>query len=111
MIGTLPKAPHPAPHAEELIEGARAEFNLARDDMRRMYTEREAFHLAVGTLLADATGPELLMLKIELGQMVKAAVMMAQHILDQPAAGEQALSDVWQVANQVMAARGPGSAQ
>lgn len=96
------------PQAEEVIETARAEFNLARDDWRRMYTEREAFHQAVGMLLAEKP-TELLMLKIELGQMVKAAVTMADHILAQPATGEEALSEVWHLANNVKAARGPGS--
>lgn len=109
MSGLLPKEPHPAPHAEDVIEEARAEFNLARDDMRRMYTEREAFHLAVGALLADDPTEKALM-RIELAQMVKAAVTMAQHILAQPAEGEEALSEVRRVANNVMAARGPGSA-
>lgn len=108
MIGTLPKEPHPIPQAEEVIEAARAEFNLARDDWRRMYTEREAFHLAVGALLAESP-TDTLMLKIELGQMIKAAVTMAEHILAKPAAGEEALSEVRRVANNVMAARGPGS--
>lgn len=111
MIGALPKEPHPAPHAEDLIEAARAEFNLARDDMRRMYTEKEAFHLAVGALIRPMDNMESLMLQIELTQMIKAATTMAQHILDQPAAGAEALSEVRRLANNVMAARGPGSAQ
>lgn len=106
MLNTLPKAPHPAPQAEDVIEAARLDFTEKRDDMRRNYTEREAFHLAVGGLLAD-TPTDTLMLRIELSQMIKAATTLAQHILAQPATGEEVLSDVWQVANQVMAARGP----
>lgn len=110
MIGTLPKEPHPMPQAEEVIETARAEFNLLRDDWRRMYTEREAFHRAVALLLVEDP-TELLLLKIELGQMVKAAVTMAEHILATPAEGEEALSEARRMANNVMAARGPGSDQ
>jgi hypothetical protein len=107
VSGLLPKATHPAPHAEAVIEHARQEFNAARDDMRRMYTEREAFHLAVGNLIRPLDHMEQAMLRIEMAQMVRAATIMAQHILAQPVAGAAALADAYRVANDVMAARGP----
>lgn len=50
------------------------------------------------------------MLRIELAQMTKAATLMAKHILAQPAEGMAQVSEVRQVARQVLGARVAGSA-
>lgn len=50
------------------------------------------------------------LLTIELMQLRKAAELMAEHILAQPAAGLAQVSEVRMVASQVLAARGTGSA-
>ena len=49
------------------------------------------------------------MLTVELLQLRKAAELMAEHILAQPAVGLEQVSEVRMVASQVMAARGTGS--
>lgn len=65
--------------------------------------------MSTGTPAAPHQTVQEQLLAIELHSMTNAALLMAAHILEQPAYGMDQLSEVRRVASRVMAARGPGS--
>lgn len=52
----------------------------------------------------DKSPIEVAMMTVELAQLRKASLTMAQHILATPARGEEALSEVRRIANDIVAA-------